>query len=121
VLTKRYCTYAQFNRWVRPGMRLHDVTGDTGGARVLVFAGRGHAVVLAIAPRMRPARFSLQLPWIGSATAAVSRTSIDLNDAPRGSVHVAAGVLAATPAQGQRHDLRAARLSAAWRLRCCLL
>ena len=33
VLTKRYWAYAQFSRWVRPGMRPHEVTGDTGGAQ----------------------------------------------------------------------------------------
>jgi glucuronoarabinoxylan endo-1,4-beta-xylanase len=95
VLTKRYWAYAQFSRWVRPGMRPHDVTGDTGGAKVLVFTGRGHTVVLAVAPRRRPARFSLQLPWIGSATAAVSQTSRDRKDARQPSVAVNAGVLAA--------------------------
>ena len=71
------------------------MTGDTGGARVLVFTGRGHTVVLAVAPRTRPARFSLQLPWIGSATAAVSQTSTDRNDAQVPSVDVSAGVLGA--------------------------
>jgi len=100
VLTKRYWAYAQFSRWVRPGMRPHVVTGDTGGAKVLVFAGRGHTVVLAVAPRKRPARFSLQLPWIGSATAAVSQTSTDRNDAPLRSVGVNAGVLGADLPKG---------------------
>ena len=77
------------------GTRPHEVTGDTGGARVLVFTGRGHTVVLAVAPRTRPARFSLQLPWIGSATAAVSQTSTHLNDARLPSVDASAGVLGA--------------------------
>jgi hypothetical protein len=81
-------------------MRPHEVTGDTGGARVLVFTGRGHTVVLAVAPRRRPARFSLQLPWIGSATAAVSQTSTDLNDARRPSVDVNAGLLRADLPKG---------------------
>ena len=76
-------------------MRPHQVTGDTGGARVLVFTGREHTVVLAVAPRGRPARFSLHLPWIGSATAAVSQTSTDRNDARVPSVDVSAGVLGA--------------------------
>ena len=80
---------------VRPGMRPHEVTGDTGGARVLVFTGREHTVVLAVAPRGRPARFSLRLPWIGSATAAVSQTSTNLNDARLPPADVQAGVLGA--------------------------
>jgi hypothetical protein len=57
-------------------------------------------VVLAVAPRKRPARFSLQLPWIGSATAAVSQTSTDRNDAPLRSVGVNAGVLGADLPKG---------------------
>jgi len=100
VLTKRYWAYAQFSRWVRPGMRPHAVTGDTGGARVLVFTGRGHTVVLAVAPRRRPARFSLQLPWIGSSTAAVSQTSTRLNDARLPLVDLQAGVLGADLPKG---------------------
>ena len=72
----------------------------SGGAKVLVFTGRGHTVVLAVAPRRRPARFSLQLPWIGSATAAVTQTSTDRNDARRPSVDVQASVLAAVLPKG---------------------
>ena len=65
-----------------------------------MFTGRGHTVVLAVAPRRRPARFSLQLPWIGSATAAVSQTSTDRNDAQLRSVDVHAGVLGAVLPKG---------------------
>ena len=76
-------------------MRPHRVSGDTDGARVLVFSGRTHTVVVAVAPRSRSAALQLQLPWIGSATATVSRTSAHLDAAARPPLSVTGGVLAA--------------------------
>ena len=95
VLTKRYWTYAQFARWIRPGMRAHAVTGDTGGARLLVYTRDTRTVVVAIAPRGRVTRISLGLPWLSSATASVTQTSGSLSDASLAPVPVTGGVLAA--------------------------
>lgn len=77
VLTKRYWVYAQFSRWITPGMRPHAVTGAPSGARVLVFSGNGRTVVVGIPPAgaSETTRFSLHLPWLGSAKASVYRTS----------------------------------------------
>jgi len=95
VLTKRHWAYAQFTRWIRPGMAPHAVTGDTGGARVLVYTGRGRTVVVAIAPRHLVTSLSLGLPWLGSATASVTQTSRLLSDAPLQPLPVDAGTLSA--------------------------
>ena len=98
VLTKRYWAYAQFSRWITPGMRPHAVSGSTGGAEVLVFQGNGRTVVVAISPEGAKAstRVSLELPWLSSATATVYRTSPTQNAAVAASVSVAGGVLPMT-------------------------
>jgi O-glycosyl hydrolase len=98
VLTKRYWAYAQFSRWITPGMRPHAVSGSTGGAEVLVFEGNGRTVVVAISPEGAKAstRVSLELPWLSSATATVYRTSPTQNAAVAASVSVAGGVLPMT-------------------------
>jgi O-glycosyl hydrolase len=77
VMTKRYWVYAQFSRWITPGMRPHIVTGAPSGAQVLVFSGDGRTVVVGIPPAgaTRTTSFSLHLPWLGSARASVYRTS----------------------------------------------
>ena len=95
VLTKRYWAYAQFTRWIRPGMTPHAVTGDTGGARVLAYTGHAHTVVVAVAPRGRVSPLSLGLPWLGSATASVTQTSGRLSDASLPPVPVTGGTLEA--------------------------
>ena len=102
LLTKRYWVYAQFSRWITPGMRLHAITGSTSGAEVLVFEGNGRTVVVAISPSGASAttRFSLELPWLASAKASVYRTSPTQNAAPLAGVSASAGVLAlALPVQ----------------------
>jgi O-glycosyl hydrolase len=95
VLTKRYWVYAQFSRWITPGMRPHAVTGAPAGARVLVFRGDGRTVVVGIPPAgaTRPTGFSLRLPWLGSAKASVYRTSSTRNASPLPTVSATGGVL----------------------------
>jgi O-glycosyl hydrolase len=95
VLTKRYWVYAQFSRWITPGMRPHAVTGAPSGARVLVFRGSGRTVVVGIpAPgATRTTSFSLQLPWQGSAKASVHRTSATRNAGALPAVRTIGGTL----------------------------
>ena len=98
VLTKRYWAYAQFSRWITPGMNSHDVTGVPSDARVLVYQGNGRTVVVGLPSKgaTGTTRFNLQLPWLGSATASVTRTSARRNDGSLPGVAVSGGVLPVT-------------------------
>ena len=95
VLTKRYWVYAQFSRWITPGMRPHAVAGAPHGAQVLVFSGLGRTVVVGIPPTGASGStgFSLRLPWLGSAKASVYRTSATLDASPLPAVSTTGGTL----------------------------
>jgi hypothetical protein len=95
VLTKRYWVYAQFSRWITPGMTRQDVTGVPSNAHVLVYRGNGRTVVVGISPKgaTSPTRFNLALPWLGTTTASVTRTSARRNDGSAPNVAVENGVL----------------------------
>jgi O-glycosyl hydrolase len=96
VLTKRFYVYAQFSRWIRPGMTRHDVDGTPPGVHALAYQGGGRTVIVAIAPRhaTTTTRFDLQVPWLASATATVYRTSRRHNAAAGRPLAVEGGVLA---------------------------
>jgi O-glycosyl hydrolase len=95
VLTKRYWVYAQFSRWITPGMRPHAVSGAPAGARVLVFSGKGRTVVVGIpaAGAKGTTGFSLHLPWLGSARASAYRTSATLSASSLPAMSTTGGTL----------------------------
>jgi O-glycosyl hydrolase len=90
--------YAQFSRWITPGMTRHDVTGVPSNAQVLVYHGNGRTVVVGISPKgaTGPTTFNLALPWLGRTTASVTRTSVRRNDSGARDVAVTNGVLPVT-------------------------